>query len=193
MPFQLQQVVSAPKSAHGIWQSASVVPRELLAGFCDDEGGSVGMLTENMKCVVREQRLGFVATVCPDGTPNLSPKGTTIVWDDDHLVFAHICSPTTIENLRHNPAIEINVVDAFRRKGYRFKGAPTVLTRGPVFEQIMSMYRGENGQGRLRDADRRVHGVVLVRGERAAPLISPAYDDRLTSAPRRRDERTRTA
>ena len=36
-----------------------------------------------MKRVVGEQRLGFVATVCPDGTPNLSPKGTTAVWDDD--------------------------------------------------------------------------------------------------------------
>ena len=34
-------------------------------------------LTEEMKRVVLEQKLGFVATVCPDGTPNLSPKGTT--------------------------------------------------------------------------------------------------------------------
>jgi len=45
-----------------------------------------------MKRVVEEQRLGFVATVCPDGTPNLSPKGTVSVWDDDHLVFANIRS-----------------------------------------------------------------------------------------------------
>jgi hypothetical protein len=32
----------------------------------------VGMpiLTEDMKRVVREQTLGFVATVCPDGTHN---------------------------------------------------------------------------------------------------------------------------
>ncbi|WP_157467826.1 pyridoxamine 5'-phosphate oxidase family protein [Edaphobacter aggregans] len=33
-------------------------------------------LTADMKRVVAEQRLAFVATVCPDGTPNLSPKGT---------------------------------------------------------------------------------------------------------------------
>ena len=33
------------------------------------------ILTPDMKRVVREQRLGFVATVCSDGTPNLSPKG----------------------------------------------------------------------------------------------------------------------
>jgi hypothetical protein len=36
-----------------------------------------------------EAELSFVATVCPDGTPNLSPKGTTAVWDDDH-VFAGV-------------------------------------------------------------------------------------------------------
>ncbi len=58
------------------------------------------VLTEDMKRVVREQRLGFAATVCPDGTPNLSPKGTTAVWDDEHLVFADLRSPQTVRNLR---------------------------------------------------------------------------------------------
>jgi predicted pyridoxine 5'-phosphate oxidase superfamily flavin-nucleotide-binding protein len=46
----------------------------------------MGLISADMKRVVEEQRLGFVATVCPDGTPNLSPKGTTTVWDADHLV-----------------------------------------------------------------------------------------------------------
>lgn len=142
----------------------------------------MSILTEDMKRVVREQRLGFVATVCPDGTPNLSPKGTTTVWDDDHLVFAHLYSPNTVANLRHNPAIEINVVDPVVRKGYRFKGTAEVLTEGELYERIMAMYRGENGHDPLRDADRRVRAVVLVRIERALPLISPAYDNETTEA-----------
>ena len=45
----------------------------------------MGVLTADMKRLVEEQRLGYVATVCQDGTPNLSPKGTTAVWDDDHM------------------------------------------------------------------------------------------------------------
>ena len=49
----------------------------------------MGILTDDMKRVVRQQRMGFMATVCVDGTPNLSPKGTSTVWDDDHLVFAN--------------------------------------------------------------------------------------------------------
>jgi hypothetical protein len=48
---------------------------------------------------------------------------------------------------------------------------------GPLFAQIMAMYRGENGRKPLRDIDRRVHAVVLVKVERALPVVSPAYDD----------------
>jgi hypothetical protein len=48
-------------------------------------GDSLVMLRDDMKRVVEEQRLGYAATVCPDGTPNLSPRGrppsgTTTAW-----------------------------------------------------------------------------------------------------------------
>jgi predicted pyridoxine 5'-phosphate oxidase superfamily flavin-nucleotide-binding protein len=46
---------------------------------------AVAVLTEDMKRLVREQGFGFFATVNSDGSPNLSPKGTTLVWDDEHL------------------------------------------------------------------------------------------------------------
>src|SRR5215471_5091001 len=88
------------------------------------------MLTPDMKRVVEEQRLGFVATAAPDGTPNVSPKGTFIVLDDWTIAFGEIRSPGTIQNLRLNPRIEVNFVDVFVRKGYRFAGMATVVERG---------------------------------------------------------------
>lgn len=121
----------------------------------------MGILTPAMQRMVREQRLGYVATVCPDGTPNLSPKGTTTVWDDHHLVFADIHSPGTVANLRHNPAVEINVVDPIVRKGYRFKGTAEVLTDGPLFEAIRDFYRDQG----VRDPQRRIRAIVLVKVE----------------------------
>jgi predicted pyridoxine 5'-phosphate oxidase superfamily flavin-nucleotide-binding protein len=133
-------------------------------------------LTEEMKRIIRTQRLGYVATVCPDGTPNLSPKGTTTVWDDDHLVFADIRSPRTIANLKQNPAIEINVVDWFTRKGYRFKGIATVIESGARFDELVSFY---DQQG-LPDAPRRIQSIVMVEVQRALPLVSPAYDRDVT-------------
>jgi predicted pyridoxine 5'-phosphate oxidase superfamily flavin-nucleotide-binding protein len=132
-------------------------------------------LTADMKRVVEEQKLGFVASVCPDGSPNLSPKGTTAVWDEDHLVFADICSPQTVANLRANPAVEINVVDPIVRKGYRFKGRATVLASGPQFDAIAAFYRQRGSQNPINH-------YVLVKVESAAPLVSPAYDLGLTEA-----------
>lgn len=133
-------------------------------------------LTEDMKRVIREQRLGYIATVCPDGTPNLSPKGTTTVWDDDHLVFADIRSPGTIANLKQNPSIEINIVDWFTRKGYRFKGIATVIESGSLFDELVSFYEQQG----LFDAPRRIQTIVMVKVQQALPLISPAYDGEVT-------------
>jgi predicted pyridoxine 5'-phosphate oxidase superfamily flavin-nucleotide-binding protein len=129
----------------------------------------MGVINDDMRRLVEEQQLGFIATVCADGTPNLSPKGTTAVWDDDHLVFADICSPGTVANLAANPAIEINVVDPLTRKGYRFKGRALVLSGGPVFERALAFYRARGSTSAKRH-------IVLVRVDAAAPLISPAYD-----------------
>jgi uncharacterized protein len=75
------------------------------------------LLTADMQRVVLEQRLGFVATVTREGRPNLSPKGTTTVFDEEHLMFADIVSPGTVENLAANPSVEINVVDPIVRTG----------------------------------------------------------------------------
>ena len=114
----------------------------------------MGILTDDMKRVVRQQRFGFMATVCPDGSPNLSPKGTTAVWDDDHLVFADLASPTTMANLRHNPALELNVVDVYSRKGYRFKGTVSHRRegRGAVRRDMHDAFR-HRYPGRAPGAD----------------------------------------
>ena len=127
-----------------------------------------------MKRVVEEQRLGFVATVCPDGTPNLSPKGTTAVWDDEHLVFANIRSPGTLANLRQNPNVEVNVVDPFLRKGYRFKGIASILESGALYDKAIAFYKA---RGSRVDA---IREVVLVRVQSAQAIDSPAYDLGLT-------------
>jgi predicted pyridoxine 5'-phosphate oxidase superfamily flavin-nucleotide-binding protein len=141
------------------------------------QGGSAGddahVLDDDMKRVVREQRLGYVATVCPDGTPNLSPKGTTAVWDDEHLVFLDLFSPGTVANIEAgNPVVEVNVVDPIRRKGYRFKGPAEVHREGSLFEDIVQRYERERGTDRGR-----IKSAVLIRVEEAAPLVSPAYAD----------------
>jgi hypothetical protein len=137
----------------------------------------MGILTDDMQRVVREQRLGFVASVCPDGTPNLSPKGTLTVWDEDHLVFADIRSPATLRNLRLNPSAEVNVVDPILRKGYRFKGKATVVDRGPLRDEIREFYASRWIDTGKAVGELELRSFVLIKVEEALPLVSPSYDD----------------
>ena len=133
----------------------------------------MAILTEDMKRVVREQRLGFYATVCEDGTPNLSPKGSTFLLDDDHLLFADIRSPQTMANIRRGSIVEVNVVDPFVRKGYRFKGPAVVHERGTSVwaEGLERMREAGSTQGD------RVNAVVVMEVREARALVSPVYDD----------------
>jgi predicted pyridoxine 5'-phosphate oxidase superfamily flavin-nucleotide-binding protein len=148
------------------------------------EGGeTVGIITEDMRRIVDSAKLAFVATVCEDGSPNLSPKGSLLVYDDDQLIFMNMASPTTVKNLRHDPRLEVNVVDFLLRRGYRFKG--TGELRGPGDRAYMWMREW------VRDThgpEYPVHEAVLIQVERALPVESPAYtfghwsEDRLKRA-----------
>ncbi|HEV2317064.1 MAG TPA: pyridoxamine 5'-phosphate oxidase family protein [Thermoplasmata archaeon] len=140
----------------------------------------MGILTEEMQRLVRHQRLGYVATVSADHQPNVSPKGSLTVWDDAHLVFADIESPHTIKNLASNPQVEVNVVDPFTRKGYRFRGPATVLRSGDTYWKAVEQYRSEGADVR------RIRAIVLIKVEHAAPLVSPVYLLELTEEDVRR-------
>jgi predicted pyridoxine 5'-phosphate oxidase superfamily flavin-nucleotide-binding protein len=128
------------------------------------------MITPAMRVLVDRQRLGFVATVNADGTPNLSPKGTVIVWDDEHLLWVDVRSPRTIRNLRERPATEINVVDPLVRKGYRFRGTCRIIENGEELDAIRAFYRDE------RNVSNPIRRAVLVHVTAAEEVTSPSYD-----------------
>jgi len=131
----------------------------------------MGILTADMKRVVAEQRLGFVATVSSDGTPNLSPKGTMLVRDDDSIMFGEIRSPGTLASLKTNPAMEINFVDPFARKGYRFKGkARLVERRTDEFETLIPRF------AQYGALVAKINRIIVLEIAKASPITSPAYD-----------------
>src|SRR5206468_11263083 len=90
--------------------------------------------------------------------------------------FANIRSPQTIANLRQNASVELNVVDPFARKGYRFKGTATVLESGDVYAEAIDFYRPRGSRVDV------IREIVLIRVERAQTVDSPAYDLGLTES-----------
>ena len=127
------------------------------------------IITEKIKNFVNFQKLGYVATVSSDNTPNLSPKGTIMVLDESYLAFADIQSPKTVENLRSNPSIEINVVDPFSRRGYRFRGIAEIISSGDKFNKIITNYKTSGVKSSIKS-------VILVKIEKLSEVFSPLYD-----------------
>ena len=127
------------------------------------------IITEEIKNFVNFQKLGYVATISTDNTPNLSPKGTIIVLDESSLAFADIHSPQTVENLKRNPSIEINVVDPFSRRGYRFKGIAEIISTGDKFDKIISYYKETGVKSSIKT-------IITVKIEKLSEILSPLYD-----------------
>src|SRR5262249_31293704 len=90
-----------------------------------------------------------------------------------------IRSPGTIRNLRENPRIEVNFVDVFARKGYRFAGMASVVERGDAgFDVLLPKLRSALAE--------RIRAIVTISMTSARPLTSPAYDDGKTEPEIRR-------
>ena len=126
-------------------------------------------IPDNIKNFVNFQKLGYVATISKDGTPNLSPKGAIAVIDKSTLVFADIRSPQTIQNLQENPSIEINVVDPFQRLGYRFKGNGRIINEGSEFDRVLDYYVNLGVKSKISS-------IVMVDVKSMSEVTSPSYD-----------------
>jgi predicted pyridoxine 5'-phosphate oxidase superfamily flavin-nucleotide-binding protein len=126
-------------------------------------------ISSSVEKFLDEQKLGYVATASAKGIPNVSPKGTIIVWDKATLAFADIRSPNTMKNLEENPNLEINSIDPLLRKGFRFKGTGTILKEGPKYDELLNDYR-------KRGIKSPIGGIVLVNISEISEVISPLYD-----------------
>ena len=97
-------------------------------------------LTQQMKDLIAAQQC-YVATVCADGTPNVGPKRSTRVLDDEHLVFSEITGKQTWANVSRGSKVAIAVADREKRVGYRFVGSAELITSGPVYDQAVEMMK----------------------------------------------------
>ena len=126
--------------------------------------------------VIETFRLGFVATVTAGGRPNVSPKGTFVVLDDETIAFGEIRSPQTVTNLTTNPELEGNFVDQWKRKGVRVRGTAQMVRRGTAeFDALLPKWVAIWG-----DLTQRINMIVKIPVDEAKPLTTPPYDDGAT-------------
>ncbi len=96
----------------------------------------MGMIEDAHKSLIEEVGLCFVATASSDGEPNVSPKGSILVFDDDHLAFAEIMSPGSRANLEQNERVAVYVCRPEKFQGFQFKGTAELSKEGPVYDLL---------------------------------------------------------
>lgn len=95
-------------------------------------------LTQEMKDMVAAQQV-FHATVSKDGMPNVAPKRSTRVLDDETLIFTEGTGNITYRNILDGSKIAAAVVDREAVDGYRFIGIAEMQTEGELFDAAAEM------------------------------------------------------
>lgn len=128
-------------------------------------------LTQEMKDLIAAQQC-FIATVNPDGTPNIGPKRSTRVLDDEHLVFYEFTGKQTWGNIQNGSQVAIAVVDREKMKGFRFLGPAEVITDGALYKEALAFAAKRPGMAPPK-------AVVKVRVARIFNLGSPGAGDEI--------------
>lgn len=133
-------------------------------------------LTPEMKEMLDKQ-LPYLATVTDADSllPNIGPKRSLRLWDDETLIYNENTGRQHFENVKEGSKAAVAIVDRDQLDGYRFVGPTEVFTEGEVWdaaiefaermghnppkaavlihvEQIYTLMLGKNA-GRLLDSD----------------------------------------
>lgn len=88
-----------------------------------------GALADHAPCLV--------ATASATGVPDVSYRGSIMVFDAEHLAFWERAKGETLRNIQENPHVCVLYRNPETRQSWRFYGEAEVVTDGPVREQIM--------------------------------------------------------
>jgi uncharacterized protein len=95
-------------------------------------------LTQEMKDMIASQQC-FIATADTTAMPNVAPKRSTRVLNDNSLIFNEGTGGTTYNNIRNGSKVSVAVVNRETLDGYRFLGTPEIQTAGELYEKAAEM------------------------------------------------------
>lgn len=101
-------------------------------------------LTDAMKEIITTQ-LGWIATVKEDGTPNIGPKRSCRIYDDQTLIFNENTAGEIMKNIKRGSKVAIGYANWEKLDGYRFTGTAEVHTEGKYYDEAVEWAKGKMG------------------------------------------------
>lgn len=117
-----------------------------------------GALSEGMPC--------FLGTASSSGEPQISMKGSVMVYDQETLAYWERTKRSAFDNVGVNPKVVIFYRNPEKRLNWRFHGVATVHESGEVRDAVMS----RTVQPELDRDPERQGAAVLVRLDRITEL-----------------------
>ncbi len=137
----------------------------------------IDMTGEMQELVDRANGDGFsctLGTADKNGQPQLSLKGSVMVFDSETLAYWERAKRSALENVTQNPKVVILYNNPERRIRWRFYGTAVVHESGPIRDAVMS----RTVQAELdRDPDR-LGVAVVVRVDKISELSGNILQER---------------
>ena len=135
-------------------------------------------LTDEMKellyTALADGFTALVGTSSKDGWPQISPKGSVMVYDKETLAYWERAKRSAMGNLGENPKVVIYYNNQATRTRWRFYGVATIHESGAIRDDVMS----KTIQAEL-DRDPERQGVaVLVKVDKVGELSGNILQER---------------
>jgi hypothetical protein len=79
----------------------------------------------------------LIASASAAGMPDMTYKGSLMVWDADHLAYWERSLGTTLNNLRENPNVCAMYTNFGNRTFLKFWGVAELYSEGDLRQQVM--------------------------------------------------------
>ncbi len=120
-------------------------------------------MTDEMKELIDNAQADRVpcvlGTASKDGHPQISPKGSVMVYDSETLAYWERSKRSALENVAENPHVVVYYSNPEKRIRWRFYGNAKVYDSGPIRAEVM----GRTVQAELDRDPERLGVAVLVR------------------------------
>ena len=115
-----------------------------------------------------------IGTVSADGEPQISMKGSVLVFDRETMAYWERAWRSSAANIVANPKVVLFYRNPEQRINLRFHGTATVYQSGAIRENVMS----RTVQGELDRDPERTGAAVLVRLYRVTQLSGEVLQER---------------
>ena len=128
------------------------------------------LLSDEVINAAQRSILCWLASIAPDGQPNVSPKEIYAIFDDAHIVIANIASPTSASNIMHSNKVCLSFVDVFVQKGFKIYGLAENIDKSHVDFPSWAAPLIQKAGPRFP-----IQSVIVVTATKVEPIIAPSY------------------